>query len=91
MSRGLPKNLKSLLEKAKESALLAVDIYNKPKTAFRSGGFVVLMCLAWTALIHAKFEKEGVKYYYKKENGRYVMAGTHYFRHIVPMGLCSKH
>ena len=71
MSRGLPQNVANLLEKAKESALLAVDIYNKPKTAFRSGGFVVLMCIAWTSLFHAVFEKNKVKYYYKEPNGRY--------------------
>ncbi len=71
MSRGLPEKVRSLMEKAKESALLAVDVYNKPKTSFRSGGFIILMCVAWTALIHAKFEKEGIRYFYKKTNGRY--------------------
>lgn len=70
MSRGLPKNTSNLLEKAKESALLAVDIYNKPNTAFRSGGFVVLMCIAWTSLLHAIFERDGIKYFYRKNNGR---------------------
>jgi len=64
MSRGLPLKVSNLLEKAKESALLAVDIYNKPKTSFRAGGFVVLMCIAWTALLHAIFEKKKQKYFY---------------------------
>ena len=64
MSRGLPGKVSNLLEKAKESALLGVDIYNKPKTSFRAGGFVVLMCIAWTSLFHAIFEKQRVKYFY---------------------------
>lgn len=69
--RGLPYKVSNLLEKAKESVLLATDIYNKPKTTFRSGGFVVLMCVGWLALIHAIFEKRKVKYYFKGKNGRY--------------------
>ena len=67
MSRGLPNKVSNLLEKAKESALLAVDIYNKPKTSFRAGGFVVLMCIAWTSLFHAIFEKQKKKYFYPDE------------------------
>jgi hypothetical protein len=71
MSKRLSKNTANLLEKAKESALLAVDVYNKPKTSFRAGGFVVLMCIGWISLLHAIFEKNKVKYFYKKSNGRY--------------------
>ena len=72
MSRGLPKKVSNLLEKAKESALLAVDIYNKPKTSFRSSGFIVLMCIAWTSLLHAIFEKNKIKYFDRGKNNRYV-------------------
>jgi len=50
--------------------LLAVEIYNKPRTAFKSSGFIVLMSIAYTALFHAHFEKEGVKYFYRKKNSR---------------------
>lgn len=66
MSRGLPAKVKNLLDKSMESALLAVDIYNKPKTTFRSGGFIVLMSIAWLSLIHAIFEKNKIKYFYKE-------------------------
>ena len=72
MSRGLPKKVSNLLEKAKESALLAVDIYNKPKTSFRSSGFIVLMCIAWTSLLHAIFERKKIKYFDKKSSNRYI-------------------
>lgn len=68
MSRWLPKKVSNLLEKARESATLAVDIYNKPRTSFRSGGFIVLMCIAWLSLIHSIFEKEKRQYFYKEGN-----------------------
>jgi hypothetical protein len=56
---------KQLLQKSRESALLAVDIYNKPATQFRSYGYIVLMNIAWTSLLHAIFEKKRITYYYK--------------------------
>lgn len=68
MSRRLPNIVKGLLEKAKESCLLAVDIYNKPKTSFRSGAYIVLMTIAWTSLFHAIFEKNKIKYFHRKKN-----------------------
>ncbi|MDY6865855.1 MAG: DUF3644 domain-containing protein [Halobacteriota archaeon] len=71
--RGLPVRVKENLNKARESALLAVDIYNKPATSFRSDGYIVMMIIAWTALLHAIFERDGIKYYYRKKNSnRYV-------------------
>lgn len=71
MPRGLPQKVKNLLEKSRESAQLAIGIYNNPQTHFRSGGFTVLMCIAWTSLLHAIFERKKIKYFYKKGNGRY--------------------
>ncbi len=68
MAKRLPVKVKELLEKAKESCVLAVDVYNKPRTSFRSGAYIVLMVIAWTALFHAIFQREGVKYYYRKKN-----------------------
>lgn len=67
MSR-LPKIVKELLVKSRDSAILAVDIYNKPATKFRSYGFIVMMNIAWISLFHAIFERHGVKYFYKKSN-----------------------
>jgi hypothetical protein len=62
------QKLKMLLAKAQESALLAVDVYNKPSTKFRSYGYIVLMNIAWTSIFHAIWEKRGTKYFYKKKN-----------------------
>jgi len=70
MPRVLPREVQTHLEKARESALLAVDIYNKPATKFRSGGYIVLMYLAWTALFHAIFFQKGLKPFYRQKNSR---------------------
>lgn len=63
---------KSILKGSLDSALLAVEIYNKPRTTFRTEGFISLMIIAWTKLFHAFFNYHiGNRYYYKKDNGRY--------------------
>lgn len=38
----LSREISTHLAKARESALLAVETYNRPGTSFRSGGFIVL-------------------------------------------------
>jgi hypothetical protein len=60
----LPRTVSSHLEKARASALSAVENYNKPTASFRTRGFVVLIIIAWTALFHAVFYKRGVKPWY---------------------------
>jgi len=63
---------KNIVESSIESALLAVEVYNKPRASFRREGYVTLMVIAWTKLFHAFFNHEiGPKYFYKEENGRY--------------------
>jgi hypothetical protein len=63
---------KSILDASIDSALLAVEIYNKPRTTFRSEGFITMMIMAWTRLFHAHFNSTiGDRYYYKGKNGRY--------------------
>ena len=69
----LSAEVKSHLAKARESAILAVETYNRPDTPFRSGGYVVLMVIAWTALFHSIFLRSKVKpFYIKKKMPRYV-------------------
>jgi len=71
MPRRLPAVVKEHLEKARESALLAVEVYNKPATKFKSGGFIVLMVVAWTSLFHAIFFRRKIKPFYRdKDNPR---------------------
>jgi len=67
MPKRLPAEVKTHLEKAIESAILAVEVYNKPATKFRSGGYIVLMIVGWTALFHAIFLKRRVKPYYRND------------------------
>jgi hypothetical protein len=63
---------KSLLEASIDSALLAVEIYNKPRTTFRSEAYISLMIMAWLRLFHAHLNVSiGDRYYYKNKNGRY--------------------
>lgn len=68
MSR-LPKSVKRCLEKSRDSALLAVEMYNKPAIKFKSGGYIVLMVISWTALFHAIFFRQKKKPFYK--DGRF--------------------
>lgn len=70
MPRGLPQKVQLSLSKALDSALLAVETYNKPAVKFKSGGYIVLMCIAWTSLLHAIFYKKKIKPIYK-EKGRF--------------------
>ena len=59
---------KSILKSSIDSALLAVEIYNKPRTEFRTQAFISLMVIAWTRLFHAYFNHSiGYKYFYKKK------------------------
>ena len=66
---------KSILESSMDSALTAVEIYNKPRTAFRVETYITLMVIAWTKLFHAFFNKTiGDTYYHKGKNGRFIKA-----------------
>lgn len=63
---------KFILISSIESALLAVEVYNKPRIHFKVEAYILLMIIAWTKLFHSYFNHEiGNKYYYKKRNGRY--------------------
>lgn len=69
MPKKLPKVVASHLEKAKESAIAAVDCYNRCGTRFRSGSYIVLMCIAWTSMFHAVFFKRKTKPFYREYDG----------------------
>jgi hypothetical protein len=63
----LPVEVVANVKKAREAAVLAVEIYNRPATAFRSAAYIVLMVVAWTALFHAIFLRKRMKPYYRKK------------------------
>lgn len=63
---------KTILESSIECALLAVEIYNKPRAPFRVESFITHMIMAWTKLFHSHFNHTiGDRFYYKKKNGRF--------------------
>lgn len=70
-TKRIGKNIRPYLDKAKDSALLAIEVYNKPAVAFRSAGYIALMAIAWTSLLHAIFLRRDIKPYYKNANGHY--------------------
>ncbi|NPV69211.1 MAG: DUF3644 domain-containing protein [Firmicutes bacterium] len=70
-----PLETERLVAKAREAAVLALDIYNRPGTLFRTQGFIVMMVIAWTALFHAVFEKRGISYIYEKDGSPVVVDG----------------
>ena len=70
--RGLPRAVQECLQKGRDSALLAVEVYNKPAVSFKSSAYITLMVIAWTALFHAVFFKRRIKPYYKEPNGRFI-------------------
>jgi len=72
------KTVRPHLQKALDSALLAVEIYNKPAVSFKSSGYITLMVIAWTALFHAIFFSKRIKPYRKQSNGRYMRVDGDY-------------
>lgn len=65
----LSQRTEELVCKSRESALLAVQVYNNPLLGFRTPSFVVHMIIAFTSLFHATFEEEGIDYSYKPREG----------------------
>lgn len=53
-----------LLNKSREAALAAVQIFNNPNVTFKSETYIVLMNIAWTYLLHAYYRTEKVDYRY---------------------------
>lgn len=63
---------KNILDNSVNSALVAVETYNRPRTDFRIENYIILMVIAWTKLFHAFFQATiGERYFYKEKNGRY--------------------
>ncbi|NLU23452.1 MAG: DUF3644 domain-containing protein [Clostridiales bacterium] len=65
----LSEQVEEFVVKARDSAILSIDIYNRPIAAFRSQGYIVLMIIAWTSLFHAIYEMNGTDYFYKENDG----------------------
>lgn len=59
-----------LIHKAREFALLAVSVYKKPYTEFKTYGFIVNIIIAYTSLLHAIFENRGTEYFHLNDGGQ---------------------
>lgn len=60
---------RTMLEGAREEALLAVDLYNQARQPRRLEAFLVHMHIAWTYLLHAEFKRDGVDFRCRLANG----------------------
>ncbi len=67
----LSSKVKSLVSQAQHSALLAVEVYNKPSVKFKSEGYVTLIMIAWTKALHAYFLKNNLNYHYQEKDGTF--------------------
>lgn len=59
-----------LLDKSREAALAAVQIFNNPNITFKAESYVVLMIIAWTYLLHAYYRSKGIEYRYFTMQGK---------------------
>ena len=64
--------------KAREAALAAVQHYNNPTATFRSGTYLILMIVAFTALFHAVFERDSIPYFRVDSAGNRHKVGKDY-------------
>lgn len=53
-----------LLNKSREAALAAVQIFNNPNVTFKTETYIVLMNIAWTYVLHAYYRAKKVNYRY---------------------------
>jgi hypothetical protein len=53
-----------LLNKSREAALAAVQIFNSPNVTFKSETYIVLMIIAWTYLLHGYYRDKKIDYRY---------------------------
>lgn len=58
-----------LLEKSREAALAAVQVFNNPNITFKSETYILLMVVAWTYLLHAYYRGMGIDYRYSTPHG----------------------
>jgi hypothetical protein len=68
----------AFIDKSREASLLAVQTYNNPLLNFRAPGFIVHIVIAFTALFHAVFERDGREFWYKDEEGEPILVDGEY-------------
>lgn len=64
----ISRKTEELVTKSRESALLAVQVFNNPLIHFRFPSFCIHMIIAFTSLFHALFEEAGIDYIYRNKD-----------------------
>jgi len=67
LPKGLAQVVRDNLEKCHSAATAAVEVYNRPGRRFRTAHFIVLITIAWTALLHAVFYRRGRRPWYRSK------------------------
>src|SRR5216684_416679 len=70
MPSRLTRPTRAHLEKARSAAISAVEVYNRPGSAFRTPHYLVLITIAWTALFHAIFYNRHQRPWHRKKAGK---------------------
>ena len=60
--------IKRLVHKSREFALIGVTNYNNPFLRLKTHSFIVNIIIAYTTLFHAIFEKNNIDYFYRDKN-----------------------
>ena len=66
-AKKISKRTESLIDSALTTALNAVEIYNKPRSTYRTENFITLMCIAWTRLLQAHILNTTGDVFYEKD------------------------
>lgn len=66
-AKKISRKTESLIDSALTTALNAVEIYNKPRSMYRTENFITLMCIAWTRLLQAHILNTVGDIFYEKD------------------------
>jgi Protein of unknown function (DUF3644) len=66
-AKKISKKTEFLIDSALTTALNAVEIYNKPRSMYRTENFITLMCIAWTRLLQAHILNTSGDIFYEKD------------------------
>lgn len=76
------------LVRAREAMLLAVELFNTPRIAFKAGAFSMLANVAWTYLLHEYYKRQGVTIV--KSDGFSLLLSQMIVRHDCPLSKSCK-
>lgn len=66
-AKKISKRTETLINSALTTALNAVELYNKPRSMYRTESFITLMCIAWTRLLQGHILNTLGDIFYEKD------------------------